>query len=114
MFRNLLLVSLTALLAQERPAFEVASIKPRQFSPGLMGVDYQAGGRMVATQAPLQLLIMSAYNILPAQLQEKTGMANEGKPQFPVGDKSRFVSFSCTGGDCRVPDQTAELTSALA
>src|SRR5262245_23691679 len=69
MLRKLLLISLLIVFAQERPAFEVASIKPRQFTPGLLGIDFQPGGRVVATQAPLHMLIWSAYGILPTQLE---------------------------------------------
>jgi uncharacterized protein (TIGR03435 family) len=65
MFAGLLM-----LFVQARPpAFEVASIKEREFRPGLMGVGFQPGGRMIANQAPVQLLITAAYNIAPAQLQ---------------------------------------------
>jgi len=77
MFRNLLLVSLLAFPAQERPAFEVASIKGHEFSPGFLGMEFQPGGRVVATQMPVQLLIISAYNILPAQLEFAANMPDE-------------------------------------
>jgi uncharacterized protein (TIGR03435 family) len=47
------------------PVFEVASIKPgvSSVSPtdGPMGVSYKPGGRMIATNAPLRLLIQFAY-----------------------------------------------------
>jgi uncharacterized protein (TIGR03435 family) len=65
MFAGLLM-----LFVQARPpAFEVASIKEREFRPGLMGVGFQPGGRMIANQTPVQLLITAAYHIAPAQLQ---------------------------------------------
>jgi uncharacterized protein (TIGR03435 family) len=77
MLRNLLLISLLSVVVQERTAFEVASIKPHEFSPGLMGVDFQPGGRVIATQVPLPLLILSAYHILPAQLQLPSNLPDE-------------------------------------
>jgi uncharacterized protein (TIGR03435 family) len=69
MLRRLFLSSLLVLFIQQRPAFDVASIKEHPFSPGVMGVEFQAGGRLVAKMAPVYLLIMSAYGLLPAQLQ---------------------------------------------
>jgi len=69
MWRKLLLTSLLVVFAQARPTFEVASIKEKQFVPGLVGVDFQPGGRVVATQAPLPMLIWAAYDILPTQLE---------------------------------------------
>jgi uncharacterized protein (TIGR03435 family) len=69
MWRKLLLTSLLVVLAQERPAFEVASIKEHPFVPGLVGVDFQPGGRLVSHQAPLSMLIWAAYDILPSQVE---------------------------------------------
>src|SRR5215469_18809672 len=65
------LIVRTSVVAQEqpKPQFEVASIKERPFIPGTMGVEFRPGGRMVATMASVELLIMSAYGIHPTQLQ---------------------------------------------
>src|SRR5262249_231173 len=52
----------------ERLLVEVASSKEDPFAPGLMGLDVQPGGRVVAMMLPLQMLITAAYDILPAQL----------------------------------------------
>ena len=48
---------------QTAPKFEVASIKPTRFTPGLMGVQLLPGGRVIAAQSPLPLLIAAAYGI---------------------------------------------------
>jgi uncharacterized protein (TIGR03435 family) len=48
---------------QTAPKFEVASIKPTRLTPGLMGVQFLPGGRVVVAQSPLQLLIAAAYGI---------------------------------------------------
>lgn len=78
MLTKLIFAGLMTLFVQARaPAFEVASIKEREFRPGLMGVEFQPGGRVIANQAPLSLLIMSAYGILPAQLQFAPGVSKE-------------------------------------
>jgi uncharacterized protein (TIGR03435 family) len=69
MWRKLFLTTLLVVFAQEGPTFEVASIKERQFVPGIVGVDFQPGGRVVANQAPLPMLIWAAYDILPQQVQ---------------------------------------------
>jgi len=55
--------------AEEKSSFEVASVKEHPFAPGFVGLDFQPEGRFVARMAPLQMLIWSAYDILPAQLQ---------------------------------------------
>jgi uncharacterized protein (TIGR03435 family) len=102
MLRKLLFAGLLILFAQARPpAFEVASIKEREFRPGLLGVEFQPGGRVIANQAPVQLLIMAAYHILPAQLQFGPNVARdvlqtfydiEAKPEanvIPPGALSR-------------------------
>ena len=99
---RLLFAALLILLPQARPpAFEVASIKEREFRPGLMGVEFQHGGRVIANQAPIHLLITAAYNILPAQLQFEPNIAKdvlqgfydiEAKPEanvIPPGPLSR-------------------------
>lgn len=59
-----------------QPRFEVASIRERPFSPGIMGVEYRPEGKVVATMAPVQLLIMSAYGIHPTQLQIPPDLRN--------------------------------------
>src|SRR5438874_1577679 len=100
MLRKLFLICILAFMAQERPTFEVASIKEHPFAPGLMGVDFRPDGRVVATQAPLQWLIMAAYAILPAQLEFAPNVADaalktnydiEAKPAtaIPPGRLSR-------------------------
>lgn len=102
MMRELVFAGLLILLVQARPpAFEVASIKAREFRPGLVGVEFQPGGRVIAHQAPIQLLIMAAYHILPAQLQFEPSVAKdvlqtfydvEAKPEanvIPPGSLSR-------------------------
>jgi len=102
MLRELVFAGLLILFAQARPpAFEVASIREREFRPGLLGVEFQPGGRVIANQAPVQLLIMAAYQILPAQLQFEPNVAKdvlqafydiEAKPEanvIPPGALSR-------------------------
>src|SRR5215471_9979371 len=53
---------------EQRPGFEVASVKPTSFTPGLMGVQFLPGGRMRVAQSPLPLLIAAAYGISEQQL----------------------------------------------
>jgi len=98
-----LLVGLVLIAAQERPAFDVASIKERQFVSGsIVGVEFQAGGRVVATMAPVPLLITFAYDLLPSQLEFAPAVRNDpalmtfydidARPEagtFPPGRMSR-------------------------
>lgn len=45
----------------QKPAFEVASVKPhREMSPGTT-IDTQAGGRFIATNATVRMLISYAF-----------------------------------------------------
>lgn len=51
------------------PSFEVASIKENKTGPGgRWGIGVQPGGRMVATNSPLDSLIIFAHQIQPFQL----------------------------------------------
>jgi bla regulator protein BlaR1 len=52
-----------------RPEFEVASIKPTKFAPGLIGVQFLPGGRIHVAQAPVSLLITAAYHISAQQIE---------------------------------------------
>jgi len=73
-----LLVGVVLLAAQERPAFDIASIKERQFVSGsVVGVEFQPGGRVIATMAPVPLLITFAYELLPSQLEIAPGVRND-------------------------------------
>jgi uncharacterized protein (TIGR03435 family) len=68
--------------AQKSATFDVASIREHQFAPGsLVGVEYHAGGRFTAN-APIPLLITSAYNLLPAQLSFAPGVLDARQPIF--------------------------------
>jgi uncharacterized protein (TIGR03435 family) len=79
---GVLLALSAAPVAQKPAAFEVASIHEHQFVPGsVVGVEYHPGGRLTAN-APIQLLITSAYSILPAQLQFAPGVLETGQPLF--------------------------------
>ena len=66
--------------AQNPASFDVASVREQQFVPGsLIGVEYHAGGRLTAN-APIPLLITSAYDILPAQLSFAPGVLDTRQP----------------------------------
>jgi uncharacterized protein (TIGR03435 family) len=69
---TLLLVELNAQSqAPERPAFEVASIKPNKTSSDprtliqAMALQYLPGGRFSARAVPIPVLIFEAYNVSP-------------------------------------------------
>ncbi len=53
---------------QAREAFEVASIKPKKFQPGMVGVSFLPGGLVRGEQAPLPMLISDAYSVSMKQL----------------------------------------------
>jgi bla regulator protein BlaR1 len=51
-----------------RPSFEVASIKPNNSGDGRIAVMAQPGGRFVATNVPLKLLMRNAYRVQDFQI----------------------------------------------
>src|SRR5262249_31691735 len=53
-----------------RPSFEVASIKPKGpfRGPAEVGISYLPGGRIVAVNAPVYLLIANAYDLSSPQV----------------------------------------------
>src|ERR1700720_3562380 len=53
-------------------------------------------------------------DVLAADLQEETGMADESQPQLTVESQLRFVGLASAGSDGGVPHQTAKLARALA
>jgi bla regulator protein blaR1 len=61
--------------AQQNAQFEVASVREHPFAPGsIVGVEFRPGGKMIATDAPIQLLIMSAYRLQLRQIRFAPGV----------------------------------------
>ena len=48
---------------EERPKFDVTSVKPNKSGGGVIGFAIQPGGRFVATDIPLKQLIRAAYTL---------------------------------------------------
>src|SRR5262245_53838879 len=70
---NIILAGTTILgLAQSTPqareVFEVVSIKPKKFQPGMVGIEFLPGGFVRGAQAPIPMIIWDAYNISIRQL----------------------------------------------
>lgn len=55
-------------VSSPRPTFDVAAIKPRISSAGLVRIQPLPGGRLVVENAPLRYLILTAYRIKDYQL----------------------------------------------
>jgi len=53
---------------QTREVFEVVSIKPKKFEPGMVGIEFLPGGFVRGMQAPMPMIIWDAYNISMRQL----------------------------------------------
>ena len=64
-------VSSAAAQSNQSATFEVASIKPDQ-AAGRIGIEFRPGGRLVATNLPLYVIIAMAYN-LPFQSSRLSG-----------------------------------------
>src|SRR5262245_33735433 len=57
-----------AILAAQAAQFEAASVKPNKSGEPNARMDTQPGGRFVATNVPLRVLILTAYQLLDPQL----------------------------------------------
>ena len=85
---------LAAGIAQEapRPAFQVASVKRTTANPTHQMFRPQPGGRVIAENAPLQLLIQNAYGVQAYQVVggpawlTTDGYDIEAKPEGEVGN----------------------------
>jgi uncharacterized protein (TIGR03435 family) len=88
--------------------FEVASIKPTRFTPGLMGVQFLSGGRVVAAQSPLPLLITAAYGIPEERIEWP-------KPTPPVLNEFYNIDAKApsSGSPQATPDRLARRQLAL-
>ena len=108
-----LLLTVAALLAQTevRPAFEVALVKPARPEGGAVGLFTYPGGRIKASQSPLEYLIMEAFDIEsfqvsggPRWLREdrydieakppsssKSAKAEPTSPKTPPNDEQRLM-----------------------
>lgn len=68
----LILVALTAWLsqapAQTKPSFEVATVKPNASGENRIAIMGQPGGRFLATNIPLTMLMGSAYRVRDFQI----------------------------------------------
>ena len=53
------------------------------------------------------------HHVAPADLHEKTGVTDEGDPQFAVRGQPRLASLAGAPGDRRMPHQAAELPRTL-
>ncbi len=99
---GLLAVAAISLLGQpaEPPRFAVATIKRNPSREPLsmavaLGVGYRPGGRLVATNAPVRMLIWRSYAVQPFQVVggpqwiDTDGYDIEAKPESPV-DQARM------------------------
>ncbi len=88
-----------------RPEFDVASIKPTKFAPGLIAVQFLPGGRMRVVQAPVSLLITVAYHIGQGQIEWP-------KPLPPMLDT--FYNIEAKAPSSDISQGTLMLQSLLA
>ena len=82
--------------AQERPAFEVASIKPGDPDNQQQSFLIQPGGRLVTTNVPLEMLIGFAYDVRNHQIS--------GVPKS--FDSARFTIEAKGGANARADAET--------
>jgi uncharacterized protein (TIGR03435 family) len=86
--------------AAAKPSFEVASVKPNKSGEAGMSIGTQPGGRYVATNTPLRMLILNAFAL---QGQQLVGLPNWASSE-------RFDILAIAGKD--IP-QTKEGATAI-
>jgi len=92
---------------QTTSKFDVASIKPTTFAPGLMGVQFLPGGRVVVAQSPLPLLIAAAYGISQERIEWP-------KPAPPVVNELYNIEAKAASSDSLARQLALMLQSLLA
>ncbi len=84
----LLVVAAHPAAQQDEPVFEVASIKESKADTDRWSVGVQPGGRLVATNVPLETLIAGAYGgnlpLPPNRIVMPAGWAGSGAPRFDI------------------------------
>ena len=88
--------------AQDKLSFEVASIKPNHSGTRMMGIQFQPGGRMVATNVTVKQLITLAYGIKDGQLS--------GGPSWIDSD---HYDIAAKPDSRATPDQVKEMMQTL-
>jgi uncharacterized protein (TIGR03435 family) len=97
--KYLMLVATAAMgLAQDaaRPQFEVASIKPNHSGDMRMGVAMEPGGRLVATNVPVKMLIRMAYQLKDNQIS--------GLPAWADSDRFDITAKPENGASIKTDD----------
>src|SRR5580704_10706103 len=72
--------------AQQKPAFEVASVRPAVYGSNPRSIQYSAGGRFTASNVPLRALIEEAYAI--RDFQVSGGPDGVNRDQFNIAAKA--------------------------
>lgn len=93
------------MLAQEaaKPEFEVASIKPDHSADMRAGIAMEPGGRFVATNIPVKMLITMAYQLKENQISGLPGWADSdrfdiaAKPEKGAGIKPEDIRLMIQG-----------------
>jgi uncharacterized protein (TIGR03435 family) len=80
------IVAQTPAPAPVQPQFEVASIKPNKSSDGRVSISVQPGGRFMATNVPVRMLIRNAYQL--QEFQMVGGPDWIGEDRFDINAKA--------------------------
>jgi len=95
-----------AALAQDQPKFEVASIKPNHSGDHRAGIALEPGGRFVATNVPLKMLITMSYELKENQLS--------GLPSWADSERFDITAKPESGARVKEDDIRAMIRSMLA
>jgi uncharacterized protein (TIGR03435 family) len=108
-FRILAAAAISTLVLAQEPAhlqFEVASIKPNHSGDMRVGIAMEPGGRFVATNVPVKMLILMAYQLKDNQLS--------GLPGWADGDRFDITAKPESGSGIKQDDERAMIQALLA
>jgi uncharacterized protein (TIGR03435 family) len=100
--------------AQQKPSFEVASIKPNVSGDLRVSLETQAGGRFTATNVSLKMLITNAYHVLNFQVLGGPDWINKDRwDVLAKAEDGTMPSTPSAGRSRSLPDSIQVLTQAL-
>jgi uncharacterized protein (TIGR03435 family) len=86
MLASLVLAAVLSSFAQDKPAFEVASVKPNKSGDNRVMLGFQPGGRVTASNVTLRMLIRQAWRIQDFQIVGGPGWI--GSDRFDIVAKA--------------------------
>lgn len=96
----------------DRPSFEVASVKQNKSGTGFVRIQMQPGGRFVAENMPLAELLRFAYAVQPFQIEGGPGWIRSDR--FDVTAKAELAAGATPGAPGQIGPVQLMMQSLLA